>query len=62
MLVRYQLGPVQYRVRGSPFSHALIRGDPNPIGSGPPPPYAYKRHASQGLPPTDRKPKMGPIS
>jgi hypothetical protein len=35
MLVRSQLGPVQNRVRGSPFSHALIGGDPNPLGSGP---------------------------
>jgi hypothetical protein len=48
MLVRSQSETVQDRVRDAPFSHTLIGGDPSPLGSGPPPPHAYKRHASQG--------------
>jgi hypothetical protein len=48
MLVRSQPGQIQDRVRDAPFSRTLIGGDPGPLGSGPPLPYAYKRHASQG--------------
>jgi hypothetical protein len=48
MLIRSQPGLVQDRVQDSPFSHALIGGDPNLLGSGSLPPYAYKRHTSQG--------------
>jgi hypothetical protein len=48
VLVRSQPGPVHDRVRGPLFSRALIRGDPDPLGSGLPMPFAYKRHTSQG--------------
>jgi hypothetical protein len=34
----------------SSFSRALIGGNPNLLGSGPSPPYTYKRHTSQCLP------------
>jgi hypothetical protein len=50
------------QVCSSPFSRALIGGNPKLLGSGPPPPYAYKRHASQGSPWLTELQKTGPIS